>query len=38
VPLLEHFDIVRFTRRQGDRRVLGPAGLGPASLGPGGGG
>jgi selenocysteine-specific elongation factor len=27
VPLLEHLDLVRFTRRLGDRRVLGPAGL-----------
>jgi selenocysteine-specific elongation factor len=26
VPLLEHLDLVRFTRRLGDRRVLGPAG------------
>ena len=24
VPLLEHFDAVQFTRRSGDRRVLGP--------------
>ena len=25
VPLLEHLDALRFTRRMGDRRVLGPA-------------
>jgi selenocysteine-specific elongation factor len=24
VPLLEYLDVVRFTRRQGDRRMLGP--------------
>ena len=24
VPLLEHLDVARFTRRQGDRRTLGP--------------
>ncbi len=33
VPLLEYLDATRFTRRQGDRRVLGPAGL--TALGPG---
>ncbi len=33
VPLLEYLDTARFTRRIGDRRVLGPAGLGPESLG-----
>ena len=26
VPLLEYLDVLRFTRRLGDRRVLGPAG------------
>ena len=31
VPLLEHLDLVRFTRRLGDRRVLGPAGAARAS-------
>ena len=31
VPLLEYFDTTRFTRRLGDRRVLGSAGLGPAA-------
>ena len=34
VPLLEYLDTTRFTRRQGDRRVLGSEGLGPTSLGP----
>ncbi len=28
VPLLEYLDMIRFTRRVGDRRVLGPAALG----------
>ncbi len=34
VPLLEYLDTTRFTRRMGDRRVLGPAGPGAAGLGP----
>jgi selenocysteine-specific elongation factor len=29
VPLLEYLDVVRFTRRQGDRRMLGPQADGP---------
>ncbi|WP_158916476.1 selenocysteine-specific translation elongation factor [Caulobacter sp. S45] len=31
VPLLEYLDVLRFTRRQGDRRMLGPQTDGPPS-------
>ncbi len=33
VPLLEYLDAIRFTRRQGDRRVTGPAARPPSDIG-----